>query len=142
MGKLKENYQEIIRYLICGIATTIVNLISFWCFAELFKISTFMSTLFAWFLAASFAYYTNRVLVFKSIKNTLKELKKEVFSFFGVRILSGIFETIAMVFFVDHLHAPKMWMKLFVGIVVTVLNYIASKVYIFQKVQTGEKRCS
>lgn len=142
MGELKRKYREIVRYLVCGLATTVVNLITFWIFAESLKVSTMVSTLLAWFLSATFAYYANKVYVFKSKKETIGELVKEGAAFFEVRILSGIFETIAMVILIDYLHAPKMWMKLFVGIVVTILNYIASKVYIFQKVRTGEKRWS
>lgn len=142
MEELKEKYREILRYLVCGLATTMVNLITFWIFVEFLKVSTMVSTLLAWFLSAAFAYYANKAFVFKSKKNTIGELVKEGVAFFEVRILSGIFETIAMVILIDYLHAPKMWMKLFVGIVVTILNYIASKIYIFQKVQTGEKRWS
>ncbi len=142
MKKMKTKYKEIVRYFVCGVQTTIVNLISFWLFTEIVNLSTMLSTIFAWFFAASFAYYVNKTFVFESKRNTFCDLLKESVSFFEVRILSGIFETAAMVLLIDYFHAPKMWMKLLIGIVVTVANYIVSKMYIFQKIQIEERRCS
>ncbi len=136
----KIKYKELAKYGLCGIQTTVVNLITFWFFTEIVKLSTMLSTAFAWFFAAAFAYYVNKTFVFECKRNTLRDLIKESVSFFEVRMLSGIFETVAMVLLIDYLHAPKMWMKLLVGIVVTVANYMASKVYIFQKTKIGEKR--
>lgn len=142
MKERKTRYKEIVRYFVCGVQTTAVNLITFWLFAEIIKCSTMLSTAFAWFFSASFAYYVNKTFVFESKRNTFRALLKEGASFFEVRMLSGIFETVAMVILIDYFHAPKMWMKLLVGIVVTVANYIVSKMYIFQKIQIEEKRCS
>lgn len=139
MNGRKIKCKEILRYLLCGLQTTVVNFMIFWIFTELLEFSTMLSTGLAWLLSAMFAYYTNKTFVFKSKRNSLFDLRKEWYAFFQVRIVSGIFEIIAMVFLVDFLHAPKMWMKLMVGIIVTVVNYIASKGYVFQNTQMGEQ---
>lgn len=126
-----EKYREIFWYLVCGAGTTVVNLVSFWCCGNLLKLPTVISTCIAWVLSVSFAYITNRTFVFRSKNNAVHEILREVSTFFGARICSGVLDVLLMVILVDGLHLPQMWMKMGVNVLVTVLNYIASKWIIF-----------
>lgn len=126
-----QKYREVFWYLVCGAGTTAVNLISFWCCGNLLKMPTAASTCIAWLLSVSFAYFTNRTLVFHSQNKTAYGILREIGTFFGARICSGILDVLWMVLLVDGLHFPEMWMKMGVNVLVTVLNYIASKWIIF-----------
>lgn len=137
--KYNEKYREVFWYLVCGVGTTIVNLVSFWCCTHIGEWPTVVSTCVAWLLSVSFAYVTNRTFVFHSTVHTARGIWQEAVAFFGARVCSGALDVLLMVLFVDCLHLPEMWMKMGVNVLVTVLNYIASKWIIFAgKQKTGE----
>lgn len=90
LGKLAEIYEEHkegMRYLIFGVLTTIVNIaisavFYYFVLAKLSEsikvnISTIIAILAAWI----FAYVTNKIYVFNSKTNNMKELLKEIVSF-------------------------------------------------------------
>lgn len=130
-------YREVLWYLVCGAGTTIVNLVVFWACGLFPGMSTAASTSAAWLFAVIFAYITNRTFVFRSQNHTLQAVGKEIAAFFGARICSGILDVALMVFLVDVMHFPSMWMKIFVNVLVTILNYVFSKWVIFR---SGEEK--
>ncbi len=139
LRKYEVKYREIFWYLVCGAGTTVVNLVSFWCCDNVWKRSTFVSTCIAWLLSVCFAYLTNRTFVFHSKNNAWNEILREITTFLGARICSGILEVLLMVVLVDGLHFPKIWMKMGVSILVTICNYIAGKWIIFSGKQSLRK---
>ena len=134
---LYETYREIFWYLVCGVGTTLVNLAVFWWCDVLVQAPTATSTAAAWLLSVIFAYITNRTFVFHSTNNTPKTLVWEILSFFGARVCSGVLDVVLMVVLVDGLHFSSMWTKIFVNVLVTVLNYLFSKWVIFR---SGKER--
>ena len=74
----------------------------------------------------------NKIFVFYS-KSNGKELFKEIYEFFKYRILTLVIELVLMYLFVDLLSINDMISKIIVQIVVIILNYIFSKLFIFQK---------
>lgn len=144
MQKIKQlylKYQEIINYLIVGVLTTIVSLgIKFGLFFTILDAdNTFESQLcviIAWVGAVLFAYFTNRIFVFKSKS---KNIIKEMASFFGARILTYLMEAaLTFVFFTLLGLTTKLWVvivQLIIQVVVTIFNYIFSKLFVFKKKQ-------
>ena len=101
-------YAEIINYLIVGVLTTIVSLATYYIFA----------------------YFTNRKYVFKSKeKNKLKEASKFVVS----RLLTLGMDMFVMFLGVTVLHLNDKIIKLISQVVVTVGNYVLSKLFVFKK---------
>lgn len=142
---LKEFYRKnrvMILYLFFGGLTTLVNLLVFWITAEQLHFSAGKATSVAWIIAVAFAYVVNRTCVFQSKNHAFTDILREAASFVGARIFSGIFDVCMMVILVDLLGFPGMPSKVFVGIAVTILNYAASKLFVFRK-QNGreEKIC-
>ena len=89
MEKIKElikKNKEIISYLIFGVATTVVSIISYFIFAKIFNINPIISNVLSWLISVLFAYVTNRKYVFESKKTDKKEIIKEIISFFGCRL--------------------------------------------------------
>ncbi len=126
-------FKDAIFYLIFGIFTTLVNIISYWVGAHLLCLSIMLSTMVAWFLAVLFAYLTNRSLVFHSEATETVEIIKEILSFFSCRLATGIFDWICMFLFVEILNLNDLFMKIITNIGVIILNYVASKLIIFKK---------
>ncbi len=133
LKSLYQTYREVFWYLVCGAGTTVVNLICFWCCANLLRTPTAVSTAIAWLFSVIFAYITNRTFVFRSQNSGLAAILREMTAFFGARIFSGALDVALMVIFVDGLHLPEMWMKMAVNVLVTVCNFVASKWIVFRK---------
>ena len=69
MNKIKEliiKYEEIIKYIIFGVLTTLVNYVSYAMLTRIFDLEIFISNLIAWLLSVIFAFITNKLIVFKS----------------------------------------------------------------------------
>lgn len=126
---LVRKYDEIIRYIIAGILTTIVSIASYNLLRNInidYKICTILS----WILAVIFAYFINKLFVFKSKKNNIKEF----INFILARLLSLFIEFIFMIIMVDLISINDRIAKLIVQFIVLVLNYVFSKFFVFKKI--------
>ncbi len=163
-----EKFQEIFWYFVFGVLTTVVNLITFFLLKKAFhcewpvKIGSWDFNLFitfinavAWVVAVIFAYVTNKLYVFHTKGNILKEfiafVIARLFTFFAFEL--GLFSLAVMVmenamglpqddvflsifgFDITNLFV----VKLFVAFFVVVANYIFSKIFIFKKPQNTDK---
>lgn len=142
LGKLADIYvehKEGMRYLVFGVLSTIVNIVTalltyYVIFAKLpEEVKVNLSTIIAIIAAWIFAYVTNKLYVFDSKTNTIKELMKEIGSFVGCRIVTAIVELIIMNVFVTKLQFNYILMKIISNVIVIILNFIFSKLLIFKK---------
>ena len=138
MKKIKDlfiKYQEIISYLIFGVLTTVISLATYYLLVYTildpkrgFELQ--IANIISWISCVTFAYFTNRIFVFKS-KRTDK--LKEAISFYGSRIATLLLEMGIMFIFVTILHFNDKIIKLVAQVVITILNYVLSKLLIFRK---------
>lgn len=136
MNKIKflvTKYQEVISYLIFGVLTTIVNIAVFYVFNTLFDINYLISNGISWFFSVLFAFYTNKYFVFKSNHLNLKDLIKEIGLFFWFRLLSGGIDMVLMFIMVSTMLLNQNYAKIITQVVIVILNYVFSKLYIFKK---------
>lgn len=131
--KLYEKYKDVIPYLFFGVCTTIVNVVSYWICAHPLKFGVLPSTIIAWILAVLFAYVTNRKWVFHSEASGAREIIREIGSFFGCRLATGVVDWLCMIVFVDFLNFNDVIIKFIANVIVIILNYIASKMVIFKR---------
>lgn len=96
-------------------------------------LSTILSTVLAWIIAVLFAYVTNRKWVFKSEEKTVKGIFREVIYFFSCRFLTGVLDVVIMYIFVDVLLMNDVFIKIMSNILVIIINYVASKLFIFRQ---------
>lgn len=127
--------EELWNYLIVGLLTTIVSLTTYFICTETFLnpdngLELQLANIISWVIAVGFAYVTNRVFVFKS-KN--KNKLKEAASFVGSRILSLLMDMVAMFVMVSIFKWNDKVGKLVTQVIVTVANYILSKLFVFKK---------
>ena len=119
---LWNKYKEIINYLIFGVLTTLVNYFSYIILTKVLNIDYLVSTVIAQIISIIFAYVTNKMFVFKSKNLSKKEFFREMFSFFGFRILSLFLDMGFMYIFVDLLYLNDVIMKLVSNILIVIAN--------------------
>ena len=122
--------RETISYLICGILTTILALISF-IIASNFGLNVALSNAISTILAVLFAYITNKIFVFRNKKWNMKYLVLELGKFCFARFITFLLETIMLIFFVNVLFFPDILMKMVTMFLVTISNYFLAKAIVF-----------
>lgn len=133
MNNMIQKYRAVILYLMFGVLTTCVNVITYWLMAHAWKIPTLLSTTIAWIIAVLFAYLTNRKWVFKSKASEKGSIIREIISFFTCRFVTGIMDLGCMLLLVDIMHFHDIIIKFVSNVLVIILNYITSKLIIFKK---------
>ena len=142
MKKIKElllKYKEVIMYLIFGVATTLVNWIVYSLLMKTSVVNMTVSNAIAWFTAVVFAYITNKLFVFESRSWNLTAVWKEVVKFFGSRIATGVIEIggLPLLYYIgvkQSLFGVEGFLaKILVSIIVVILNYVFSKIFVFNK---------
>lgn len=124
-----RSHLEIVNYLFVGGCTTLVSIISYM-LCRRFRLSLIVSNIISWVLAVLFAYFTNRVFVFRS-NNSNKIM--EFISFCGSRVVTLLLDTVLMILFVNYIGMNDFVSKLVVQVVVVIGNYIISKLIVFNK---------
>ncbi|MEF2878607.1 MAG: GtrA family protein [Blautia sp.] len=131
--RLYRKYEELVMYLIVGVCTMIVSLVSYYILANPMGIYYQAANIISWVLAVAFAYVTNKKYVFKSKYTGLSGTAREMTSFVSSRIASLLAEIVSMYFFVQICQIDDNIVKLMNQVLVTVLNYIFSRFWVFRK---------
>lgn len=137
LKKQYQKYKDMIFYGVFGLLTTAVNILTYWVMSHPMKMSTGWSTVVAWALAVLFAYVTNRKWVFHSNADSRAKVAKEITSFFGCRLVTGMIDWSLMFICVELMLWDDMMVKIVTNVIVIILNYIFSKLLVF-----GDKRVS
>ena len=116
-------------YVVFGTLTTIVNIVVYFTL-EYIGVNYIISNIIAWFLSVLFAYVTNRIWVFESKS---PNIMKEMVLFFSGRIFTGVLDTALLYLFVDILTLGNTFSKIAVEIIITILNYLLSKLIVFKE---------
>ena len=135
---LYKTNKEIVNYLIVGVLTTIINLLSkygllFFAFDIKNAKHLEYSIIISWIISVVFAYFANRKMVFQSNSNNII---LEFFKFVGARIATLLLEMVYMWFFITYLKLDtKLWVILisvFCQLLIIIFNYIFSKIFVFK----------
>ena len=129
---LFQRYRETILYLVFGVLSTIVNIVTYLFFTRVIKLNVLVANSIAWLLAVLFAYITNKFFVFESKETNLRFLTKEFTSFASCRIFSGAIEMGLMYVMIDLMSINDFIVKITTNVIVVVLNFIFSKLIIFK----------
>lgn len=124
-------YKSQILYLFFGGLSTLLNIIIFFVLNTLFKIEYQISNVIAWIIVVIFAYITNKIWVFESKTTSKKDLLRETISFMSARVITLVIEFILLYLFIEKLFILEILAKIIINVIVIVLNYIFSKLFIF-----------
>lgn len=128
MKNRTSTYKEIFLYLVFGGLTTFVNFIIFDFLIRQLNWDWLYANTLAWCIAVIFAYTTNALFVFNSSGD---KAKREFISFVFARVLSLIMETIVLWITIHLFSMNPMLSKLLCAVLVIVVNYLSSKLFIF-----------
>lgn len=141
INKNKDKILEIIRYLIVGVLTTVVSLGIYYGLVYTILNPNIawqlqLANILSWIGAVIFAYFTNRKYVFKS-KDSNKA--KEASKFVGSRVLTLVMDMGIMFLGVTVLKQNDKIIKLVSQVVITIANYLFSKLFVFNKDKNENK---
>jgi len=132
------NY-EVILYLICGVATTVVNYVVYFIIPlGSDGTSVVIKTIISWIAAVLFAFVVNKIFVFDSPSWNTQTIYKEFIPFIIARLLSLGFDALFMYVTVGLLSFNEPLFKILSNVFVMIANYFASKFIIFKKKEDKE----
>ena len=134
MTEFLKKHREIIAYLIVGVLTTLVSWIVYALLRVILdmenpvqvQIAVFMR----WFAGVLFAYFTNRKYVFQSRD---PKMLLEFLKFVGSRVTTLLSDMFIMWLMVSVFGINDWIATLTSAVIVTVLNYVFSKLFVFSK---------
>lgn len=124
-----EKLREVSAYLIFGVLTTLVNIISFYIFNNLLNINYLIANIISWFLSIIFAYITNRNYVFKKHKG---DSFKTFILFISSRLTTLLLDMLFMILLIEKIQISELNSKIIIQIMVVVINYLLSKLIVFK----------
>lgn len=128
-----KKQKEMLLYLFFGGLTFVVSIATFMFFDKVCHLDELIANLISWVLAVAFAYITNRIWVFQSTADTKQKMVKEMTEFVGGRVVTLVIEEIILLVFVTWLALDSTIVKVVAQIIVIVLNYIISKLFVFKE---------
>ena len=141
--KIKDllvRYREVILYLIFGGLTTVVDwglsilLYHFW--EDTINTNLLLVhgvDALGWVAAVLFAFFTNRIWVFQSKKKGFLPILGELGSFAGGRVMTLLLQEGVVFVFFNLLGVHYYAVRLIAAVLVIILNYIISKLFVFRK---------
>lgn len=127
--KNKQKLIELFLYGIFGLLAFFVNVIAFYVFANVFGWHYLLSNALAWITATTFAFFTNKLIVFRSDGG----MAKEAVSFLAARLFTLAIDMFLMWLFVSVILMKELLAKIIVNVVVIVTNYVMIKLLVFRK---------
>ncbi len=134
---LYKKHREVISYLFWGGVAFVLSMVLFWIFNSKLGMGEVLANTIDWIIVVIFAFFTNKLFVFRSKAGSAAGLGKEFVSFIVARLFTLLLED-AIIW----LGCKKMGfdselgslvVKLIGQFVVIVANYILSKLWIFRK---------
>lgn len=128
----KLYYDSRIRYVFFGGLTTLVNIVVFGILEGPLGIDYKISNFFSVAAAICFAFVVNKLYVFQSKSNSFRDTLNEFVKFVLGRLVTMVVEVGGVPFCVELLGQPKMVAKLETQVIVMVVNYFISKLFVFK----------
>ena len=126
-------YREMLLYLFFGGLSFVVSIATYALFNIELRFNELIANIFSWIITVMFVFLTNRVWVFQTPTKGKTEFVKQMLAFYSGRVVTLIIEEVILLIFITLLGFNSMFVKIVAQIVVILLNYIISKLFIFKK---------
>ena len=132
---LYKKHKEIINYIVVGGLTTLVSMAFFYGSTLTFldgndAVELQIANVISWIGAVFFSYVANRIFVFESKS---PKIIKELSAFVASRLLTLFMDMGTMFVLSTLLHINYNFSKIVAMVIVTVGNYVISKIFVFRK---------
>lgn len=132
--KLVGDRREVITYLVVGCLTTLVSWVTYALLRLVIDLDHPLqvqaAVVLRWVAGVSFAYVTNRIFVFRSKS---RRILQEIVRFVSSRIGTLLIEMLVMWLCVSVLGINDWAATLLAAVIVTILNYLFSKLLVFSR---------
>lgn len=135
-----KKYGTFILYNIFGLSATALETFVYWLLFSKAEIGNVVSTIIASFITITYAFFTNKILVYKSRDWRFKTMTAEVSEFYGFRIITALFNVGYMYVTVSLLKWPPILMKIIAALIVGLMNYMIGKKVIFKNRRRRRKK--
>lgn len=133
-----KKYNDFFLSMIFGALATAINTAGYWLFYTIVELPNLVATALALIITIIFAFFTNKLFVYRSKSWKIEVLIKESFGFLICRALTGVFDMLFMLVTVDVLELFPVLMKLIAALLVGLMNYLAGKFLIFKRDNTNK----
>lgn len=123
--------RETISYVIVGISTTVVNLVVYTLLCKI--MSYVVANLISLIFTKLYAYFMNKIFVFRIQLSSVKETVIEFLKFVATRGLTGVIDYFGLIILVSGFGFDELISKYVLQIVITVLNFFFGKFLVFKK---------
>lgn len=124
----KQRLIELFLYGVFGLLAFLVNVGAFSVFSSMMHLHYLLSDALAWISATLFAFFTNKLIVFRSGGNAVRESAM----FLAARLFTLAMDMVLMLFFVGIIGVGSFAAKIVVNGVVIVTNYVMSRYIVFK----------
>lgn len=141
-------HEEVLLYIFYGGLTTVVSFVSKLiplylankeAMGDFYTVYSTGCAVFSWICAVTFAFFTNRAYVFKSTASTRKAFWKEFVNFYIGRLASLGIDAVMTAVFIGWLRWSAFWVTLAAQIIILIINYVISKVFVFRETENCSK---
>ena len=132
---MKKRSKEIILYIIFGLLTTLINILTYYILTLTIlnpsnSIELQIANIISWITCITFAYFTNKKYVFNSEE---KNITKEISKFYTARLFTLLIDMFLMYILVTKLKLNDKIIKIIIQIIIVITNYLLSKLIVFKK---------
>ncbi len=125
--------REMITYIISGVMTTVVNWVLYFLLVKKLGMEELTGNALDWVLTVAFAYVVNAFWVFRSQYTGIQAEVGKIFRFYAARFLTFLVEEGGILLFVKVIGFNDLIVKAVLAVLVIILNYIFSKLFVFFK---------
>lgn len=135
----KISESRLFRYLFIGGLTSLVSIGSFYVMNKVLYWEANLANVVSICLAIIFAYFTNKIIVFRSTSFEVTFVCRELYRFISSRLLSMLLEVGGVFFLHQVLKVDELYAKIGITFFVIVFNYLVSHYLVFTEVRPMNK---
>ena len=126
--KLYHKHIELLHYIIIGVITTSINILTYFLATRLFSIGELFANTTAWSVAFVFSFFASKQFVFMSNDYSFKTVKKELLAYFSGRFATLILDEVIVIVGIKVLMFEDMLVQIVKHAIIIILNYFLGKI--------------
>lgn len=134
-----KRHKQVLLYLFFGAVTTVISIGVFSLLNIALGVNEHIANLTSWVLAVLVAFLTNRTMVFDAETNSAGAFLAQMITFYAGRVATLLVEELIIFVFITTLKFDSFTVKLVAQIIIIILNYVISKLFVFKNNGAEEK---
>lgn len=132
MVKFFSKYKRFMKYIVVSVITTVVNVLSYAFFVWALNDNYLISNIFSWIISIFITFILNKKIVFEKKSDRKRDVLKELFFFYLVRLSSLVIDTVVLMVCINVFKLNPIVSKIISNVSTTFNNYFISKYFVFK----------